>query len=117
LTEEQLTPQILDDTFNKLKIADKDSYYIDVVNMKELEKEETKKKRLPSYKLYKTRKSAPPKDDRVLSDDEIRRAQELMAKQHGVQGAQKAKFNVGELPVKRIPLDVRQQIQTSESKL
>jgi hypothetical protein len=122
LTEEQLTPQILDDTFNKLKIANKDSYYIDVVNMKELEKEETRKKRLPSYKLYKTRKSAPPKDDRVLTDDEIRRAQQLMAKQHGVAGAQKAKFK-DELPEvgakkygKQMPLDVRQQVQTSESK-
>jgi hypothetical protein len=123
LTEEQLTPQILDDTFNKLKIADKDSYYIDVVNMKELEKEETRKKRLPSYKLYKTRKSAPPKDDRVLSDDEIRRAQQLMAKQHGVQGAQKAKFkdNLPEVGAKKYalqkPLPLRQQAQTSESLL
>ena len=121
LTEEQLTPQILDDTFNKLKIADKDSYYIDVVNMKELEKEETRKKKLPSYKLYKTRKSAPPKNDRVLSDDEIRRAQQLMAKGHGVQGAQKAKFK-DELPDvgakkygKQMPLDVRQRVSTSES--
>jgi hypothetical protein len=122
LTEDQLTPQILDDTFNKLKIADKDSYYIDVVNMKELEKEETRKKQLPSYKLYKTRKSAPSKDDRVLTDDEIRRAQQLMAKGHGVQGAQKAKFkdNLPEVGAKKygkqMPLDVRQRVSTSESK-
>jgi hypothetical protein len=118
LTSEQLTPQILDETFNQLKITDKDSYYIDVVNMEEIEKEETKKKTLPSYKQYKTRKSAPK-----VSDEQRRKAQELMAKQHGVAGAQKARFK-DELPAvgakkyaQQMPLDVRQKVQTSESKL
>lgn len=122
LTEDQLTPQILDDTFNKLKVTDKNRYYIDAVNIKELDKEETKKKKLPSYHVFKSKKSTPPKNDRVLSDDEIRRTQALMAKQHGVAGAQKAKYK-DELPevgakkyAMQMPLDVRQKMQTSESK-
>jgi hypothetical protein len=121
LTQDQLTPQILDETFEKLKVPLRDRvwYKIDVVNMEELEKEETKKKVLPSYGEFKTRKSAPKKN---ISDEQKRKAQELMAKQHGVQGAQKAKFgsDIPEVGAKKyglqMPLDVRQQIQTSESK-
>lgn len=121
LTEDQLTPQILDEVFTKLKVpaGEKVWYAIDVVNMDELEKEETKRKKLPSYGEFKTKRSAPKKN---ISDEQKRKAQELMAKQHGVQGAQKAKFgsNIPEVGAKRyakqMPLDVRQQIQTSESK-
>lgn len=119
-TEDQLTPQALDDAFNRLKITDKDKYFVDVVNMEELDKEETKRKKLPSYKEYKTRRSAPKKKD--ISDEQRKRAQEFMSKQHGVQGAQKAKFgsDIPEVGAKRyakqMPLDVRQQVQTSESK-
>jgi len=118
LTEEQLTPEILDETFNKLKVTDKDQYYIDVVNLEEINKEETKSKQLPSYKVFKTRRSAP---QRPVSDEQRKRAQEFMAKQHGVAGAQKAKFK-DELPAvgakkyaEQMPLDVRQQAMTSES--
>lgn len=121
LTEDQLTPQILDETFTKLKVpvGERVWYKIDVVNMEELEKEETKKKVLPSYGEFKTKRSAPKKN---ISDEQRRRAQELMAKQHGVQGAAKAKFgsDIPEVGAKKygmqMPLDVRQQIQTSESK-
>ena len=117
LTVDQLTPQILDETFKNLQITDKQNYFIDVVNLEDLEKEETKDKVLPSYKDYK-KKSAPVK----VSDEQRKRAQELMAKQHGVAGAQKAKFgsDIPEVGAKKyatqMPLDVRQKVQTSESK-
>jgi hypothetical protein len=118
LTDDQLTPKILDDTFNNLKISDKQNYFIDVVNLEDLEKEETKTKVLPSYKDYK-KKSAPVK----VSKEQRKRAQEFMAKQHGVAGAQKAKFETDkELPeigakkyAMQKPLELRQQVQTSES--
>ena len=120
LTDEQLTPQILDEAFTKLGVTDREQYIIDVVNMEEIEKEETRRKVLPSYKEFKTRRSAPKKKD--ISDEQRKRAQELMAKQHGVQGAQKAKFG-SDIPevgakkyAKQMPLDVRQMIQTSESR-
>lgn len=119
LTQEQLTPQILDETFTKLKVPDRENYHIDVVNMEEIEKEETKKKHLPSYKDYKTRRSAPKKN---ISDEQRRRAMELMSKQHGMAGAVKAKLGkeLPEVGAKKygmqMPLDVRQQVQTSESK-
>ena len=119
LTEDQLTPQILDDTFNQLGIKSKEKYVIDVVNIKELDKEETKGKKLPSYEEYRTRKSAPQK----ITAQERKRAAELMAKQHGVAGAQKAKWGqdiplVGANRVaKYMPIDVRQKAMTSESKL
>ena len=122
LTEDQLTPQILDETFQKLKVPlnDRVWYTIDVVNIEEIEKEETKRKKLPTYGEFKTRRSAPKKKD--ISDEQRKRAQELMAKQHGVQGAAKAKFgsDIPEVGAKKygmqMPIDVRQQIQTSESK-
>ncbi len=118
LTDDQLTPQILDETFSNLKISNKQNYFIDVVNLEDIEKEETKNKVLPSYKDYK-KKSAPVK----VSKEQRKRAQEFMAKQHGVAGAQKAKFETDkELPevgakkyAAQMPLDVRQQAQTSES--
>jgi len=121
LTEEQLTPQILDETFTKLKVPSNErvSYVIDVVNIKELDKEETKGKKLPSYEEYRTRKSAPQK----ITAQERKRAAELMAKQHGVAGAVKAKWGqdiplVGANRVaKYTPVDVRQKAMTSESKL
>ena len=118
LTVDQLTPQILDETFKNLQIADKQNYFIDVVNLKDLEREETKDKVLPSYKDYK-KKSAPMK----VSDEQRKRAQEFMTKQHGVAGAQKAKFETDkQLPevgakkyATQMPLDVRQRAMTSES--
>jgi len=118
LTVDQLTPQILDETFKNLQITDKQNYFIDVVNLEDLDKEETKDKVLPSYKDYK-KKSAPAK----VSDEQRKRAQDFMAKQHGIAGAQKAKFETDkELPevgakkyAKQMPLPLRQQIQTSES--
>ena len=119
LTQDQLTPQILDDAFNNLNIKDKQNYLVDVVNTEELDKEETKNKVLPTYREYKKRSAPEAKD---TTDDERKRAQEFMAKQHGVQGAAKAKFgsDIPEVGAKRyamqMPLDVRQQIQTSESK-
>jgi hypothetical protein len=119
-TQDQLTPEILDNTFRQLKIADKNRYFIDVVNTESLdalEIEETNKKVLPSYKDFKTRKSAPVN----TSDEQKRKVQEFMAKQHGVAGAQKAKFG-NELPpvgaqryAQQMPLPVRQQTMTSES--
>jgi hypothetical protein len=119
-TQDQLTPEILDNTFRQLKIADKNRYFIDVVNTESLdtlEIEETNKKVLPSYRDFKTRKSAPVN----TSDEQKRRVQEFMAKQHGVAGAQKAKFG-NELPpigaqryAQQMPLPVRQQTMTSES--
>jgi hypothetical protein len=119
LTQDQLTPQILDDAFNNLNIKDKQNYFIDVVNVEEVDKEETKNKVLPSYIDYKKR-SAPEKKD--ISDEQRKKAQEFMAKQHGQIGAQKAKFG-SDIPevgakkyAKQMPLDVRQQVQTSESK-
>jgi hypothetical protein len=119
LAEDQLTPQILDETFKNLNIRDKQKYFVDVVNLNELDKEETNRKVLPSYKDYK--KKSAPKDD--LSDEQKKKAAEFMAKQHGVAGAQKAKFGTNkELPpvgakkyAQQMPLDVRQQAQTSES--
>lgn len=118
LTEDQLTPQILDETFKNLGITDKHNYFIDVVNTEELDKEETNKKVLPSYKDYK-KKSAPKK----ISDKQKNKAQEFMSKQHGVAGAQKAKLgtDLPEVGAKKyalqMPLDVRQKTQTSESLL
>ena len=118
LTQDQLTPQTLDETFTKLKVPDRKKYVVDVVNMEEIEKEETRRKKLPSYKEYKTKRSAPIKN---VSDEQRKRAMELMTKQHGVQGAAKAKFG-SDIPevgakkyAKQMPLDVRQQVQTSES--
>lgn len=120
LTEDQLTPQILDETFTKLKVptGERVWYKIDVVNMEELEKEETNRKKLPSYDEFKTRRSAPKK----VSDEQRKRAQELMSKQHGQAGAQKAKFgqDIPEIGAKKyalqFPLNVRQKVQ-AESKL
>lgn len=122
LTQEQLTPQILDETFQKLKVPlnDRVWYKIDVVNMEEIDKEETKGKKLPSYGEFKTRKSAPKKN---ISDEQKKRAMELMSKQHGMAGAAKAKLGkeLPEVGAKKygmqMPLDVRQQVQTSESKI
>ena len=117
LTEDQLTPQILDETFKNLGITDKQNYFVDVVNMNELDKEETKNKVLPSYKDYK--KKSTPKDK--LSDEQKKKAAEFMAKQHGVAGALKSKWgsDIPDVGANRIakytPIDVRQQAMTSES--
>ena len=119
LAEDQLTPQILDETFNSLGIKDKLKYLVDVVNMKELDKEETNKKVLPSYKDYKKKSGS----DNQLSKEDQKKAAEFMAKQHGVAGAMKAKWGqdiplVGANKVaKYTPIDVRQKAQTSESKI
>ena len=116
LAEDQLTPQILDETFNNLRIKDKLKYFVDVVNMKDLDKEETNEKVLPSYKDYK--KKSAPKDE--LSDEEKKRAAEFMAKQHGVAGAAKAKWgsNIPDVGANKVakytPIDVRQKAMTSE---
>jgi hypothetical protein len=119
LSDDQLTPQILDSTFQSLRITDKDKYFIDVINLKELDKEESKDKQLPSYEVYKSRKSGT---SQPVSDEERKKVQELMSKQHGVAGAQKAKFQDKSLPevgakkyAKQMPLDIRQRVTTSES--
>lgn len=117
LTQDELTPQILDDAFANLGIKDKQNYFIDVVNLAELDKEETKNKVLPSYKDFKKRSASGSN----YSDEQKRKAQEFMSKQHGVAGAQKAKLgkDLPEVGAKKyatqMPLDVRQQAMTSES--
>jgi len=93
LTQDQLTPQILDQTFKSLGVPDKESYFIDVVNPDEMDKEESKQKVLPSYKEYKKRSSSGK-----LTKDQQKRAAEFISKQHGVAGAQKAKIEPGNIP-------------------
>ena len=122
LPEHKATPEIIDTVFNYFNVPeqDKQNYLIDVINVREIKKEETPEKVLPSYKEYRTRKSKP---SAIQSKDNKKMEQEFMAKQHGVSGAQKAKFKGAEMPpvgAKRYselkPLPVRQQAYTSESK-
>jgi hypothetical protein len=119
LTQDKLTQQILENTFNNLGINDKEKYFIDVINIEELSKEGTKDKKLLIYNDFINKNQTV---QRPISKEEKRKAAELMAKQHGVQGAAKAKYN-SDIPevgakkyAKQMPLNVRQQVQTSESR-
>lgn len=119
LTQEQIDNNAIENVFNyfKVPVQTRNEYFIDVINPAELDKEGTPDKHLPSYTEFKTGKG-----NKATKEQEKKTA-ELMAKQHGVAGAQKAKYDTGELPdvgakkyMQQLPLHIRQRLQTSESK-
>lgn len=107
-------PNIIEDVFNYFQIPrnERKKFFIDVIDLSNLKAEETNQKKLPSFQEYtKTKKPALPKPTK----EDQKKAHEIMSATHGQPGQLKAKFKVGELPFKYIPLNIKQQAQTSES--
>lgn len=122
---QDVSPQILDQTFDNLGISDRQAYKIDVINPRKLSIEETNQKILPTYDEYKAKWNKPTsKDGTKLTKIGKESLQQFMAKQHGMAGAQKAKFStydsipdVGSKKYRRVNLADRQKAMTSESLL
>ena len=118
-TIDQLTPATIEQVFEAFKIPnqDRENFLIDAIDPSQIEKEGTREKVLPSYSEFKNRKSS----NKPLSKDTQKKVADLLSKQHGQAGAQKAKLGKEIPPVgaeryaQKAPLDVRQKTMTSES--
>jgi hypothetical protein len=105
---------------------ERENYLIDVIDPNNIQHEETALKELPTVKQYFSSQTAQTKRPK-LSKEQQKRVADLLSKRHTETDPAKKKMIQKELEqyqgkeedaglqLKRIPLDIKQKIMTSES--